>query len=63
MADEAFMCGTAAEITPIQSLDRRVIGEGKPGPVTQKVQQMYADGVRGKIDWLRPCITSAGTAP
>jgi branched-chain amino acid aminotransferase len=63
VADEAFMCGTAAEITPIQSLDRRVIGDGQPGPVTRKVQQMYADGVRGRIDWLRPCITPAGPPP
>lgn len=58
VAEEAFMCGTAAEITPIHSLDRRVIGT--PGPVTRKVQQVYADAVRGKVDWLRSGITVAG---
>lgn len=52
VADEAFMCGTAAEVTPIHSLDRRVIGNGVPGPITRKVQQLYLDGVRGKVPWL-----------
>jgi branched-chain amino acid aminotransferase len=58
VAEEAFMCGTAAEITPIHSLDRRVIGT--PGPVTRKVQQIYADAVRGRVEWLRHGITVAG---
>ena len=57
VADEAFMCGTAAEVTPIASLDRRSVGDGRPGPITRKVQAIYADAVRGKVDWLRPCIT------
>ncbi len=51
-ADEAFMCGTAAEITPIASLDRRPIGDGTPGPITRRLQDLYARGVRGEIDWL-----------
>jgi branched-chain amino acid aminotransferase len=58
VAEEAFMCGTAAEITPIHSLDRRVIGT--PGPVTRRVQEIYADAVRGKVEWLRHAITVAG---
>jgi branched-chain amino acid aminotransferase len=57
VAHEAFMCGTAAEITPIQSLDRRLIGDGKPGPITRKVQKIYSEGVRGRVDWLRNRIT------
>ena len=57
VADEAFMCGTAAEVTPIHSLDRRVVGEGVPGPVTRMVQSMYLDGVRGKVDWLREHVS------
>ncbi|MEZ4234622.1 MAG: branched-chain-amino-acid transaminase [Myxococcota bacterium] len=57
VADEAFMCGTAAEVTPIASLDRRPVGDGKPGPVTRHLQQTYADAVRGKVEWLLPCIT------
>lgn len=60
VADEAFMCGTAAEITPIQSLDRRVIGDGKPGPITRLLQQTYADAVRGRVEWLQSSITVAG---
>lgn len=52
VADEAFMCGTAAEVTPIHSLDRRIIGDGVPGAITQRVQELYLDGVRGKVPWL-----------
>jgi branched-chain amino acid aminotransferase len=48
-ADEAFMTGTAAEITPIQSLDNRMIGEGKPGPITKKLQADYQKIVRGEL--------------
>ncbi len=49
IADEIFLTGTAAEITPIRELDNREIGSGKPGPITQKVQSIYFDTVRGKI--------------
>lgn len=45
---EIFFCGTAAEITPVREVDNRAVGEGKPGPVTQWVQQQYMDVVRGK---------------
>ncbi len=48
-ADEAFMTGTAAEITPIQSLDNRIIGAGKPGPVTVQLQADYQKIVRGEM--------------
>ncbi|MEI8001847.1 MAG: branched-chain amino acid transaminase [Actinomycetes bacterium] len=44
--DEAFCSGTAAEITPIRSVDDRVIGE--PGPVTRAIQEAYADAVHGR---------------
>ena len=56
IADEAFFSGTAAEITPIQSLDGRTIGAGKRGPVTAKIQKLFFDVVNGKVkkhrDWL-----------
>lgn len=56
IADEIFLCGTAAEITPIRELDDRVIGEGKPGPMTQKIQELYFKVLRGKEakygEWL-----------
>ncbi len=48
VADEAFFTGTAAEVLPIQSLDGRQIGNGKRGPITEKLQAMYFDQVRGK---------------
>jgi branched-chain amino acid aminotransferase len=48
-ADEAFMTGTAAEITPIQSVDNRAIGAGRPGPITQKLQADYQKIVRGEL--------------
>lgn len=55
-ADEAFFTGTAAEVTPINSLDDRVIGEGKRGPVTTEIQRRYFDVVNGRnpdrLDWL-----------
>lgn len=59
-ADEAFMCGSAAEVTPIRELDRRTIGEGKPGPITRRMQSLYADAVRGRLDWMAHHITPAG---
>jgi branched-chain amino acid aminotransferase len=49
-ADEAFISGTAAEVVPIQSVDDRVLGDGKPGPITLRFQQLYADAARGKVD-------------
>jgi branched-chain amino acid aminotransferase len=56
IAEEAFFTGTAAEIVPIQSLDGRVIGNGQRGPVTQHIQQLYFDQVRGRRqqypEWL-----------
>ena len=55
-ADEAFFTGTAAEITPIRELDRRIIGEGNRGTITTEIQKRYFDCVKGldasKQDWL-----------
>ena len=56
VADEAFFTGTAAEVLPIRELDGRAIGAGKRGPVTEKLQAMYFDAVKGKLpehsNWL-----------
>jgi branched-chain amino acid aminotransferase len=49
-AEEAFLTGTAAEVVPINSVDDRVVGHGRPGPITRKVQEVYAAAVRGQID-------------
>ena len=55
-ADEAFLTGTAAEVVPIRAVDDRAVGDGKPGPITQKLQQTYFATVRGEVDqykdWL-----------
>tara|TARA_R110000751_G_scaffold87423_1_gene173290 strand:+ start:3896 stop:4834 length:939 start_codon:yes stop_codon:yes gene_type:complete len=48
IADEAFFTGTAAEVTPIRELDCRQIGEGRRGPVTEKLQKAYFDLVTGQ---------------
>ncbi|MEO7095695.1 MAG: branched-chain amino acid transaminase [Polyangiales bacterium] len=47
LADECFFTGTAAEVTPVREVDNRSIGEGKPGPITQRLQARYFDIVRG----------------
>jgi branched-chain amino acid aminotransferase len=41
LCDELFMCGTAAEVTPIRSVDGRQVGSGKPGPVTRQIQDLF----------------------
>jgi len=55
-ADEAFFTGTAAEVTPIASLDGKKIGAVSPGPITKKLKEVYMDAVHGKLekyqDWL-----------
>jgi branched-chain amino acid aminotransferase len=48
IADEAFFTGTAAEVVPIRELDSRAIGAGSRGPITEKLQTLYFDSVRGK---------------
>jgi branched-chain amino acid aminotransferase len=48
IADEMFFTGTAAEITPVREVDDRRVGTGKPGPVTQQIQEAFFDIVRGK---------------
>ncbi len=57
LADEAFLTGTAAEITPIRSVDGIKIGEGKRGPITEKLQNSFFDILKAKVDdkfgWLK----------
>jgi branched-chain amino acid aminotransferase len=48
ICDEAFFTGTAAEVVPIRELDGRAVGEGSRGPITEQLQGMYFDSVRGK---------------
>lgn len=56
IADEAFFTGTAAEVLPIRMLDNRAIGTAKRGPITERLQSLYFDAVKGKLpkhrEWL-----------
>lgn len=56
ICDEAFLTGTAAEVTPVRELDNRRIGSGSRGPVTERIQSRFFDAVHGRIpeyeDWL-----------
>ena len=56
LADEAFLTGTAAEVVPIASVDDRSVADGRPGPITSRLQATYFQAVRGELeryqDWL-----------
>lgn len=58
LADELFYCGTGQEITPITTIDRFAVGDGRPGAVTRRLQSNYDDVVRGRVagrrSWLTP---------
>jgi branched-chain amino acid aminotransferase len=58
LCDEVFMCGTAAEITPIRSVDGKPVGAGKPGPVTHRIQELFFGLFDGHTEdrwgWLEP---------
>ena len=58
LCDELFMCGTAAEITPIRSVDGRQVGAGKAGPVTRRLQELFFGLFDGRTPdrygWLEP---------
>ena len=49
IADEVFVCGTAAECVGLSEIDFRTIGDGRTGPITRKIQDVYHDAIRGKI--------------
>ena len=57
-ADEVFLVGTAAEVTPVVEIDGRAIGEGRPGPVTTRLRDLYGRVVRGEVEkylaWVTP---------
>ena len=58
LADEMFMCGTGAEITPITKVEHRSVGDGEIGPLTSRLSQRFLDIVYGRdsryMDWLEP---------
>lgn len=66
-ADEAFLCGTGAQVVPIGEVDRRTVGTGEIGPITAQIQHLYEQTVRGHEpkyrSWLTPVYTDAEPAP
>ena len=61
VADEMFLCGTGAQVTPVRSVDRRTLGdepEGGIGPITKRIQSYFDDVVHGRVekrrDWVTP---------
>ena len=58
VADEAFLCGTGAQISPMIEVDKRPLGTGRIGPISAKIQSLYFDVVKGKqkkyAHWLTP---------
>lgn len=58
VCDELFFCGTGAQVAPVRSVDRRTIGDGKPGPVSRKLQDLYFSVVQGKVPKYRHWCTS-----
>jgi len=58
VADECFMTGTAANVTPVVEVDRRPVGDGKVGPITRRLLNLYSDVIRGKNrkykEWCTP---------
>lgn len=58
VADEAFLCGTGAQLSPVVEIDHRPVGNGEVGPITRRVAELYFEVVRGKLpaysDWVTP---------
>jgi len=63
VADEVFLCGTAAEVAPAIRIDGRQVGNGQPGRLTLRLQKLYEDVVHGRMtqyrQWLVPCYHPA----
>jgi branched-chain amino acid aminotransferase len=66
VADEVFLCGTAAQIAPVTRVDGRPVGAGEPGPMTLGLQAAYDGIVRGSVParegWIEPVYRAAGIA-
>jgi branched-chain amino acid aminotransferase len=59
IADEVFMTGTAAHLTPIVEIDRRTVGEGRPGPITSQLSELFYDAIRGRSEKYKSWCTPA----
>lgn len=60
VCDELFFCGTGAQVAPVRSVDRRLVGDGTPGTITKQLQRHYFDVVQGKVakyrHWCTPVV-------
>lgn len=72
LADEVFMCGTAAEVVPVREIDDHQVGAGEPGPISRMAQSIFQDAIHGRdpryLEWLDPVTQPApqpgvGTVP
>lgn len=57
IADEAIMCGSAEEVTPIVTVDRIPVGDGRPGPLTKRLQEVFFSAVRGNDEAYEKSLT------
>jgi len=64
IADEVFMTGTAAHVTPVAEIDRVPVGDGRPGVVSKQIQETYFQAITGRLpqylDWLTPVYNKVG---
>jgi len=58
VCDELFFTGTGAQVAPVRSVDRRLLGDGTPGPISKQLQKLYFDVVQGKVEKYRHWCTS-----
>ena len=72
ICDEMFLCGTAAEITPVRSIDHYTVGDGRPGEITRRLMESFRRTVTGHNaghrDWLtlvvsRPVVCETAEEP
>jgi branched-chain amino acid aminotransferase len=57
VADEVFLCGTGAQVSPVASVDHRPVGSGQIGPITGQIMRAYFDAVRGRSEAFRHWVT------
>ena len=60
VCEELFFSGTGAQVAPVRSVDRRMVGDGKPGPISMKLQDLYFRIVQGKVEKYRHWCTAVG---
>ncbi len=56
-AEEVFLCGTGAQVSPVVEIDRRMVGNGRPGPISRLLTSTYFDAVHGRLDAYRSWLT------